>query len=57
MTTAGRKFPLHAARALLHFEDAEKEPMPRMLRTTTWEEMKSDFEGAIPKHVKAFLKR
>ena len=46
-----------AARALLHFEDAEKEPMPRMLRTTTWEAMKSYFEVAIPKYVKAHLKR
>ena len=63
MKTAGRKFPLHtdlplqAARALLYFEDAEKEPMPRMLGTTTWKDMKSYFEGAIPKYVKAHLKR
>jgi hypothetical protein len=63
MTTAGRKFPLHAdfplqaARALLYFEDAEKEPMPRMLGTTTWGDIKSYFEGAIPKYVKAHLKR
>src|SRR3989304_3159044 len=59
---AGRKFPLHAdfplqaARALLYFEDAEKEPMPRMLGATTWEDMKSYFERAIPKYVKAHLK-
>ena len=63
MKTAGRKFPLHAdlplqaARALLYFEDAEKEPMPRMLGTTTWKDVKSYFEGAIPKYVKAHLKR
>ena len=63
MATAGRKFPLHAdfplqaARALLHFEDAEKEPMPRMLGATPWEDIKSYFEGAIPKYVKAHLKR
>ena len=63
MKAAGRKFPLHAdfplqaARALLYFEDAEKEPMPRMLGATTWEDMKSYFEGAIPKYVKTHLKR
>ena len=63
MKTARRKFPLHtdfplqAARALLYFEDAEKEPMPRMLGATTWEDMKSYFEGAIPKYVKTHLKR
>lgn len=62
MTTSGRKFPLHAdfplqaARALLYFEDAEKEPMPRMLGATSWEDVKSYFEGAIPKYVKDHLK-
>jgi len=40
----------------LYFEDAEKEPMPRMLGATTWEDMKSYFESAIPKYVKAHLK-
>ena len=63
MKAAARKFPLYAdfplqaARALLYFEDAEKEPMPRMLDTTTWEDIKSYFEAAIPKYVKAHLKR
>jgi hypothetical protein len=63
MTTAGRKFPLHAdfplqaARALLYFEDAEKEPMPRMLGSASWEDVKSYFEGAIPRYVKDHLKR
>lgn len=62
MTTARRKFPLHAdfplqaARALLYFEDAEKEPMPRMLGTASWEDVKAYFEGAIPKYVRAHLK-
>ncbi len=63
MTTAGRKFPLHAdfplqaARALLYFEDAEKEPMPQMLRSAAWENVKSYFEDTIPKYVRAHLKR
>jgi len=30
--------------------------MPRMLGATTWEDMKSYFERAIPKYVKAHLK-
>ncbi len=63
MATAGRKFPLHtdfplqAARALLYFDDAEKEPMPRMLAAISWEDVKSYFEGMIPKYVKNHLKR
>ena len=32
---------------LAYFEDAEKEPMPRMIRPTAWEEVKAFFlEGA-----------
>lgn len=63
MATAERKFPLHAdfplqaARALVYFEDAEKEPTPRMLGSTSWEDVKSYFEGAIPKFVKDHLRR
>ena len=63
MKAASRKFPLYAdfplqaARALLYFEDAEKEPMPRMLDATTWEDIKAYFERAIPKYVKAHLQR
>lgn len=63
MSTAQRKFPLHsdfplqAARALVYFEDAEKEPMPRMLGAASWEDVKSYFEGAIPTYVKEHLKR
>ena len=30
--------------------------MPRMLGAPTWEDMKSYFESAIPKYVKAHLK-
>ncbi|MEK7858064.1 MAG: nucleotidyl transferase AbiEii/AbiGii toxin family protein [Elusimicrobiota bacterium] len=63
MTTAGRKFPRHAdfplqaARALLYFDDAQKEPMPRMLGPGSWEDVKSYFEGVIPRYVKDHLKR
>lgn len=62
MAAAARKFPLHAdfplqaARALVYFEDAEKEPMPRMLAAVSWEDVKAYFEGAIPKYVRAHLK-
>jgi len=63
MKTAGRKFtrhadfPLQAARALLYFEDAEKEATPTMLVSASWEDVKSYFEGAIPRYVKAHLAR
>lgn len=62
MSTAGRKFPRHedfplqAARALVYFEDAEKEPMPRMLGPATWDGVRAYFEAAVPKFVKAHLR-
>ena len=52
---AERKFPGHpnftvqAAKALLYFKDAEKEPMPRMLKPAAWTEIKAFFEKEIPK--------
>ncbi|MBI4803203.1 MAG: nucleotidyl transferase AbiEii/AbiGii toxin family protein [Elusimicrobia bacterium] len=47
---AERKFPGHpnfavqAAKALVYFEDAEKEPMPRMLIPVRWSAIKAFFE-------------
>lgn len=47
------RFPDHqdflaqAVRALVYFEDAEKEPMPRLLREITWPEVKTYFERKI----------
>lgn len=52
---AERKFPGHpnfsvqAAKALVYFKDAEKEPMPRMLKPAPWPEIKAFFEKEIPK--------
>lgn len=52
---AGRKFTGHpnfamqAAKALVYFEDAEKEPMPRMLKPAAWTGIKDFFEKEIPK--------
>ncbi len=52
---AEQKFPGHpnfsvqAAKALVYFEDAEKEPMPRMLKPAAWGKIKAFFEKEIPK--------
>jgi len=52
---AEQKFPGHpnftiqAAKALLYFKDAEKEPMPRMLKPAAWPEIKAFFEKEISK--------
>jgi len=52
---AGKKFPDHpnfsaqAAKALVYFEDAEKDPMPRMLKPVKWGEIKSFFKKEVPK--------
>jgi len=50
-----RKFPDHpqfavqAAKALVYFEDAEKEPSPRVLLSVPWKEIRRYFEKEIPK--------
>lgn len=50
-----RDFPLQAARALVYFEDAEKEPMPKILSGASWAETKAYFEASIPRYVRAYL--
>ncbi|OGR88121.1 MAG: hypothetical protein A3J74_06745 [Elusimicrobia bacterium RIFCSPHIGHO2_02_FULL_57_9] len=47
-------FFLQAARALVDFNDAEKEPMPRLLEPLGWEDIKLYFESEARK---AFKKR
>ncbi len=42
-------FAIQAAKALVYFKDAEKEPMPRMLKPAPWPEIKAFFEKEIPK--------
>lgn len=52
---AEKKFPDHphfmiqAAKALVYFEDAEKEPAPRLLLPARWQDVRSYFEKEIPK--------
>lgn len=49
-------FPLHACRALVYFADAEKEPMPRLLRPVDWRELTRYFEREVPKAVRRRLR-
>lgn len=49
-------FPLQAARALVYFKDAEKEPMPRMLQRMDWRSIKFFFEKEIPGFLKKRLR-
>lgn len=50
-----RKFPDHgdlmiqAAKALVYFEDAEKEPLPRLLEPVSWPEVRRYFEREVPR--------
>lgn len=52
---AEKKFPDHphftvqAAKALVYFTDAEKEPAPRMLLPVRWRDVRRYFEEEIPK--------
>lgn len=45
-------FPLQAARALVYFNDAEPEPMPRLLKKLPWDGIKAYFEKEVPKAVR-----
>ena len=62
MKFASEKYPDHedfvmmAARALVYFADAEKEPMPRMIIDVEWESVKAYFELEVPKLIKRFLR-
>lgn len=55
LDNGGKKFSdytgffLQACRALVYFEDAEKEPMPKMLKNVKWQEIKKFFSKEIPK--------
>jgi predicted nucleotidyltransferase component of viral defense system len=53
---AERKFPEHedfvmqAGKALVYFDDAEKEPLPRLLAPLAWREVKAYFQKEIPRY-------
>ena len=47
---------LQAARALVYFDDAEKEPMPRLLQALTWAAVRSYFLLEVPKQVRRHLR-
>jgi hypothetical protein len=40
---------LHILKSLAYFENAENNPMPRMILTTSWQEVKSFFKKEIRK--------
>ena len=43
---------VHILKSLLYFEDAEKEPMPKMIIPTKWEEVKNFFKKNIKENIK-----
>ncbi|MFA5138866.1 MAG: nucleotidyl transferase AbiEii/AbiGii toxin family protein [Elusimicrobiota bacterium] len=50
-----RDMLLEASRALVYFEDAEKEPMPRLLKRISWERVRAYFEKEVPRLVNRLL--
>lgn len=50
-------FILQAGRALVCFEDAEKEPMPRLIKSLSWDRVKSYFEREVPRILRTRLGR
>ena len=49
-------FLLQAARALVYFDDADKEPSPRLLSGVNWDEVKAYFERQVPALVRSLLR-
>ncbi len=55
LEAARRRFPpdasflTQALRALVYFEDAETEPMPRMLERVDWSDVRAYFEREVPR--------
>ena len=39
---------IHVMKSLVWFEDAEKDPLPRLLHPLTWEEITAYFRGHVP---------
>lgn len=61
LRAARRKFPDHrdfivqSSRALVYFEDSEKEPMPKLLERFSWSAIRAYFEREVPKALKEYL--
>jgi len=49
-------FVMQALRALVHFEDAEKEPMPRLLQEVAWDRVTAYFDREVPRALRAELR-
>jgi len=45
----------HILRSLVYFEDAEKDPMPKIFFAATWREIKKYFQHEVPRITKEFL--
>jgi len=50
-----RDFALQAARALVYFEDAEADPLPRMFQSVQWNRVKKFFEREIARISKEWV--
>ncbi len=47
-----RDFQLQALRAMVYFDDAEREPDPRLIKKLSWPEVKRFFEREVRSHLK-----
>ena len=46
---------IHILKSLVYFQDAEEEPMPKMLKQCRWEEVKNFFEQEVKKLTDKFI--
>ncbi len=51
-----KDFPIQAVRALVYFEDAEREKIPKMIKKVRWEEVKSFFTKEVEKISREWFK-
>jgi hypothetical protein len=52
-----KELPAHVLKALVYFEDAERERMPRLLTPMAWPEVRSYFEKAVRDLTTRWLRR
>jgi predicted nucleotidyltransferase component of viral defense system len=52
-----RDFLMQAFRGLVYFEDADKEPMPRLLKAVSWDDLKAFFERETSRALRSRLER
>jgi hypothetical protein len=49
ITAGSRHNPVHLEKSLVYFQDAEKDPMPDMLISLSWQDVRQYFSAEVPR--------